>query len=50
MATKVVGLTHIVGSYLMTITLGEILKPFEKAKLKQMGHLLGWYHYKFGEE
>ena len=31
---------HIVGSYLMTITLGEILKPFEKAKLKQIGHLL----------
>jgi len=49
MVAKVIGLTHILGSYLVTITLGQILKPFEEAKLKQMGHLLGWHHYKFGE-
>jgi len=40
MEAKVVGFTHIVGSYLMNITSGEIVKPFEKAKLKQMGRLL----------
>jgi len=41
MDAKVVGLTHIVGSYLITITSGEMLNTFEKANLKQMGHLLG---------